>query len=165
MSVSIEGEAEFDEAMDALALALASLDDAAVLVGILGDTAKNQRSVKTARGKGEALTNVQVGAVHEFGAPSRHIPQRSFLRATVDASHEPCERMLRRAAGEVIDGHTVTQAMERVGLQVQGLVQRRIAQGIPPPNDPKTIKRKGSSKPLIDTGQLRQSITFRVVRS
>ena len=26
-----------------------------------------------------------------------------------------------------------------------------------------TIKRKGSSKPLIDTGQLRQSITYRVV--
>ena len=32
------------------------------------------------------------------------------------------------------------------------------------PNKPATIKRKGSSRPLIDTGHLRQSITSKVVK-
>ena len=31
-----------------------------------------------------------------------------------------------------------------------------------PPNKPSTVKNKGSSNPLIDTGLLRQSITYQV---
>jgi hypothetical protein len=43
-----------------------------------------------------------------------------------------------------------------------GVIKQRIANGIAPPNSPYTIARKGSSKPLIDTGQLRNSITYQV---
>jgi hypothetical protein len=52
--------------------------------------------------------------------------------------------------------------MKLIGMRVVGDIQDRISDGIPPPNSPITIARKGSSKPLIDSGQLRQSISFEV---
>ena len=39
-------------------------------------------------------------------------------------------------------------------------VVRKINKGPFTPNAPATVKRKGSSQPLIDTGNLRKSITF-----
>ncbi|MEY0908199.1 hypothetical protein AB7180_15570, partial [Providencia rettgeri] len=49
-----------------------------------------------------------------------------------------------------------------VGEKLAGEVKRKIQAGINPPLDPKTVKRKKSSKPLIDTGNLLQSITYEV---
>jgi hypothetical protein len=48
-------------------------------------------------------------------------------------------------------------------MQAAADVQAYMVNGKFAPLKAKTIKRKGSSKPLIDTGQLRQSITYRVV--
>lgn len=63
-------------------------------VGILGGSNTRSEGKKTLtfneiqkitkpRGKGEAPTNASIGAVHEFGDPSRNIPQRSFLRIPI----------------------------------------------------------------------------------
>ena len=41
---------------------------------------------------------------------------------------------------------------------VRGLVQETIKEGEFSPNAPSTIKKKGSDKPLIDTGHMRQSV-------
>lgn len=60
--------------------------------------------------------------------------------------------------------HSFYKELERVGLWAQGSIQQRISDGIPPPNAESTIRRKGSSTPLIDTGQLRTSIKYRVKR-
>ncbi|MDF7681191.1 hypothetical protein PT300_11600 [Enterobacteriaceae bacterium ESL0689] len=49
-----------------------------------------------------------------------------------------------------------------MGEKLAGEVKRKIQSGIAPPLDPKTIARKGSSRPLIDTGNLLQSITYEV---
>jgi phage gpG-like protein len=52
-----------------------------------------------------------------------------------------------------------------VGQQVVSDVKGRIleGEGIPPPNAPSTVRRKGSSRPLVDTGQLLNSLTYQVV--
>ena len=42
------------------------------------------------------------------------------------------------------------------------LPEAKIASNIPPALAPETIERKGSSVALIDTGQLRSSITWQV---
>jgi len=54
-----------------------------------------------------------------------------------------------------------------VGAFLEGKVKLTIQQGRPewPPLKPETIKRKGSSKPLIDTGKLMNSITHKVEKS
>lgn len=110
---------------------------------------------------GNGVTVADVAAWNEFGTET--IPERSFLRAWFDENIERAREALHRLMLRVVEGKlTKEQALEQFGLWVQAEIQKRIAQGIPPPNAQSTIDAKGSSKPLIDTGQLRSSITFGV---
>lgn len=108
-------------------------------------------------------TVAHYAAINEYGSADGHVPQRSFLRATITersaAYIEALKRALRRVAttGEAID-----PIMQKLGLVMLGDVQRRIAAGIDPPNAPSTIAKKGSSTPLIDTGALRQALVVEV---
>lgn len=97
---------------------------------------------------------------NEFG--TAHIPERSFLRATIDLNRAKYLRMLQDAVGAMIDGMPPLMAYGRIGMVAVGDVQRRIVQRIPPPNAPSTIAKKGSDVPLIDTGRLRQSVDYTV---
>ena len=46
---------------------------------------------------------------------------------------------------------------------MEGAMKLKFTDGTLTPNAPSTIKKKGSSRPLIDTGQLRQSISNKVI--
>ncbi len=110
-----------------------------------------------------SLTVAEVAAFNEFGLG---VPERSFVRAYVDENGSLLREDIRKLALLVVKGKKTTEeALETLGLKVVGGMQKRISKGIPPPNAPATIRRKGSSKPLIDTGQLRSSITHRVNKS
>lgn len=112
----------------------------------------------------EPVTVIQVAAWHEFG--TEDIPARSFLRAYVDENQARLRAMLSALAVSVATGkRTKADALEILGAKMVGEIQARIAAGIDPPLSPATIARKGSSVPLIDTGQLRSSISFRVRES
>lgn len=114
-------------------------------------------------GKTEAdgTSTALVAAVHEFGSPERGIPERSFLRAGLRASFFAITRLnvdsLRAVANNTM---SVDTALARTGAVAAGGVQKYIPEGDFVPNAPSTVKAKGSSKPLIDTGHLRQSITY-----
>lgn len=117
------------------------------------------------------LTVGQLATIHEFGKVINQpklnrtivIPERSFLRATIDQYREAiARRQVLLSQGFILGKFELRPAMELLGQYVVGLVKQRIANGIAPPNRPSTIARKGSSKPLIDTGQLRNSITYKV---
>lgn len=100
---------------------------------------------------------IMVGAVHEFGSPSRNIPQRSFLRSTVETGRRKYKGLFRKLAKKIVDGKiTKTQALGLIGLQVQTDVRQKITDI----KSPELKSREGN--PLIDTGHLRQSITFEV---
>jgi phage gpG-like protein len=103
---------------------------------------------------------VEIAAVHEFGSRDGRIPERSFLRSTADENVRKYERLLEKATERVVSGGAPELAFGMVGAIATGDVQRKIAAGVPPPLAPVTVKRKGSSTPLIDTGRLRQSIDF-----
>ena len=45
---------------------------------------------------------------------------------------------------------------------MKGIVQKTIKEGSFVPNAPSTIRKKGSDKPLIDTGRLRQSVNYHI---
>ena len=115
-------------------------------------------------------TTVQVGAVHEFGcdtAGKNHnivIPQRSFLRSTVDAETAKISEMMDNAISDGIKygREGAKSALAKIGVYVSDAVKKRIADGIDPANVASTRARKGSSKPLVDTGHMRNSITFKV---
>ena len=50
-----------------------------------------------------------------------------------------------------------------MGVQIVAWIKETIVAGLEPPNVPATIARKKSSKPLVDHGQLLNSIHFEVV--
>ncbi len=125
-----------------------------VLVGIQGAEA-------AAPHHGTELTTAEVGAIHEFGLGN--CPERSFLRSTFDVNRDAYLDLLRRMGQQIVKGAmTPAQALELLGQKFVGDIQGRIAEGIDPPLAPSTIAAKGSSTPLIDTGQLRSSITYKV---
>jgi len=141
-----------------------STPGAFTLVGVQGQQAAS------AHREAAPMTVVDLAVVHEFGAVIRTsrgkeivIPQRSFIRATID-EHAPKLQRTASALGQgVLIGKFQTgQALELLGQQGVGLIKQRIADGIPPRNADSTIARKGSSTPLVDSGQLRGSITHRV---
>jgi phage gpG-like protein len=119
--------------------------------------------------QGTHLTVAQLATIHEFGKVIHQprmnrtitIPERSFLRATIDQYRDAlARRQVLLTQGFLLGKFGLDGAMELLGQYTVGLIKQRIANGIAPPNSRWTIAAKGSSKPLIDTGQLRNSITY-----
>lgn len=111
------------------------------------------------------LTQAELAAIHEFGAPRANVPERSFLRATADAKRLEWLALLERTLRLVTAGRLdLEAALGIVGQKAVADVVARIRRGagIPPPLQPETIQRKGSDRPLVDTGRLVQSITYEV---
>lgn len=129
-----------------------------VKVGILSDAPKKAREDGAGR-----YSLLEVAIVHEFGAPAANIPQRSFIRATIDERAADIARLQLVVAQRVAMGEiTEEQGLSQIGAKVAGWIKVRIADGIAPPLAESTVAKKKSSKPLIDTGQLRSSITHAV---
>lgn len=105
-----------------------------------------------------------IAASHEFGTNA--IPERSFLRSTLDEQDGAYREATADAIRGVLDGKRSAQAaLERLGQRVVRDVQGKIRSGIDPALSPTTIAAKGSSKPLVDTGRLLRSITYQVRRA
>lgn len=104
---------------------------------------------------------IMVGAVQEFGSPSRGIPERSYLRSTINEKRRTYKALLAKLGAKIGTGEiTSAKAMNILGATVQADVQEKIRKLRAPPNAPLTVLEKGSSNPLIDTGHLRQVITW-----
>ena len=135
---------------------LGARTNSGVEVGVLGD-----KGGAAHRGSEDGITVAEIAEIHEFGLG---VPERSWLRAWIDSNKLKIEERIRIETRAIVTKQrTRAQAIKRLGVWIQGELQQNIADGVPPPNAQSTIDRKGSSKPLIDTGQLRQSITHRVV--
>jgi hypothetical protein len=109
------------------------------------------------------LTIAQIGTIHEYGAPKANIPERPFLRPALRNGQPQLARASGKLLFEVQNGSlTKFAALSRLGLLGVRLVQENIVHGEFTPLKPATIARKGSSKPLIDTGQMMQSVTYSI---
>lgn len=110
------------------------------------------------------ITEVQaVASVHEFGAPRRNIPQRPFLRPAFDENRAKINAFVDREYQKVLNGQTTVEAsLTRLGLYHEAHVKAKITKVKDPPLKPVTIARKKSSNPLIDTGQMRNTVTSAV---
>lgn len=127
-----------------------------IAVGILSGRGAEADHVGRVR-----ATVLDVAIWNEFG--TSRIPARSFIRAWFDENEARLRDDLLVLMHAVIRGEqTKERALELLALKCVGEIQQRIADGIEPPNAPSTVARKGSSKPLIDSGQLRAMITSRV---
>jgi hypothetical protein len=111
----------------------------------------------------------KIAAVHEFGAPSANIPERSFIRSLFTDRADELKRMQALLAARVLSGQmSEDTALQYLGVRVRDAIKNRIIEQPPawPPREPKYDRRqraRGKTKTLIDTGQLIASIVFRIV--
>lgn len=91
------------------------------------------------------------------------IPSRPFLLMALSGDRAEVQRIVKQVSKAVMLGKlSVDQGLNLLGIWGVKETQRVIALGVEPPNAPSTIKQKGSSKPLIRYGQLRNSISFKI---
>lgn len=100
----------------------------------------------------------QIAMFNELGTSDT--PSRPFLRMSVDDNQDKINSMCKSLAGDIAGGGTAEQNLKKLGAFGVSLVQEKIGNGTFVPNAPSTIKKKGSDKPLIDTGKMRQSVKY-----
>lgn len=137
-------------------------DMPAVKVGILGESAKRTQG---------GINNAEIGFVNEFGKMTGHpkIPARSFLRMPLSMHFmdkvKEKKSLSSKEFEKAITNGKADDFARKVGLVAEEVIQEAFSTngyGNWKPNAPYTVEKKGSSSPLIDTGQLRRSITSRI---
>ena len=100
---------------------------------------------------------VIIAASNEFGTET--IPERSFVRSTFEENREKLAEISAAEGDAILTGKKdVKTSLALMGEFHAGQIQAKIHSHPPPANAPSTIKRKGSSGTLVDSGNLAQSI-------
>lgn len=91
------------------------------------------------------------------------IPERSFLRTGFNECYPAALDKAERILPIVLDGRmSEEQFYEVIGTLVRDGIKDHAVSLNSPPNHSFTVQRKGSSNPLVDTGDLINSIEFKV---
>lgn len=99
----------------------------------------------------------ELAAVHEYGSPKQNIPERSFIRSTMDAHKAEVAGLLGKGLGNLLDGHTTASlVLYDLGGKMAAEVRGRIESGLSP------ALKTPTHKPLDDTGALKEAIGFEV---
>lgn len=154
-----------------------------VLVGFPEDTTDRDNSTSP---ENPDITNAALGYIHDNGQPEVNIPARPFMIPGMNNAVAAVTRHLTWTAKQVLNRAgvgAIEVGFERAGIAAQAALRRKINEGIPPPLSEWTLRdrarrgRKGAmwelawraagapastelAKPLIDTGQLRNAITY-----
>lgn len=98
------------------------------------------------------------------GSIQHSIPPRPFMEVLRSEFGDYLNKMVRNELGKVAHGKQSTaDFFHNVGVRTKGALQRAMQRSDKyAPNAPSTIKRKGSSRPLIDTGTLIRSVDFEI---
>lgn len=142
-----------------VAAGIKKIADTRVMVGVPAE--------KGARKEGEPINNAALAYIHDNGASEAGIPARPFLKPGIRTKQAEIEAGLVKTGQAALDGKTdaVDRGFNIVGLIGQNAVRAKINEGVPPPLKPETIaerkrRKRTGTKPLIDTGQLRNSLTY-----
>jgi hypothetical protein len=120
----------------------------------------------------DGVSIAEYATYNELGVPAKpgsdkkwRIPPRPFVRGWVENKAEiikATQEMLVKLVSEgKLDAET---AIRRLGQFAQDGIKGYIRDGTFEQNSEETIKRKKSSHPLIDTGTMRNSVRYEVVK-
>lgn len=115
-----------------------------------------------------------IAAIQEFGYPAGNIPPRSFMRTTEVAKKVEWGNNMAGALADAIEKKSVAvldNNLTQVGGAAAGDIARTISRIQSPPlaestlynRSHRTVRRTQSTKPLVDSGKLLESVTFDVV--
>lgn len=89
--------------------------------------------------------------------------KRPFMRRTIDDNKKEIGEFVDRGLDKVVEKRSnAKKLLHDIGVEVTGLTKQKITEGPFAPLKPATIRRKGSSRPLIDTGDMKNSVKFKV---
>lgn len=128
-----------------------------IKLGILGSNSR----------KNSGTTNAAVGAAHEYG--TKDIPQRSFLRMPISFRYENNLRSSGAFDPGVMDSHLASgdmrQFIEKMAIVAKATVLEAFDTGgfgqWQPLSD-KTLDQKKTKQILVETQQLRNSISYEI---
>ena len=101
-----------------------------------------------------------IAAIQDFGAPSRGIPPRPFFRNMVRDKKGEWPKAI---AGLLkANDYDAVKVLGITGEAIGGQLRQSIIDTNSPALAPSTVKRKGFSKPLIDTSVMINSIGHEV---
>lgn len=108
---------------------------------------------------------VDVAITNQYGDPFKKIPSRPFLSLSRKEIIEKCGPIIEIAVKALNDDEPdkFDRMLDTAGSVAAGIVKNTITELRDPPNSEETIARKKSSNPLIDTGLMRQTTTYKVV--
>lgn len=107
--------------------------------------------------------------IHTYGSPLYNVPPRPIIEPAIVAkgNKEKIDAELKQVAIAMLNGDkpTMLRYLHRTGMTAQNVVRAWFndPRNNWAPNSPETIRRKKSSHPLIDTGELRKSISYVVL--
>ncbi len=105
----------------------------------------------------------EVAAANTFGTDDGRIPERPFMQNTLDNNERKYLKIVRDSRDEVFLGRSdVRKGMVKLGEEIRDDMVKEITDLREPPNADITEERKGSTNPLIDTGQMRDNVKFKV---
>ena len=147
------------DALPDLLRRLAAVAQRDVLVGVPAGEARD-----------DGPSNAEIGYQNEFGSPANNIPARPHLLPGVAAVQDKAAAKLTQAANAAASGRVsdAERHLHAAGLLAQNSVRRTLTTTAYRPLSERTLAERRArgrtgTKPLIDTGQYRRSITY-VVR-
>ena len=98
--------------------------------------------------------------IQSHGSPLWQIPPRPVLEPAIKANKNPIAKHLKEAA-LAKNPQAAENEMHKAGMIAENAAKAWFENPANkwPPNSPKTIRKKGSDMPMIDTGEMRKSIT------
>jgi len=147
----------------------------AVDIGLFGDTDSDIVKYASANefGVGKSAsshggTQMMAMMSRAAGVKVKYIPERAFMRTTFDREKDNIIIDVKKMIDMYSKGYVkdVKKYFSIIGSKMKTAIQKTIttASTWAVPNAPATIKKKKSSKPLIDSGRMRAAITYKVIK-
>lgn len=127
-------------------------------VGIVGSGDKERQDA--------SITNATLMMIAEFGSYSHNIPPRSAIRLPLTAAKPEFQRFVNsKRFAQLMESLNFMQIFKIFGFIGENAIQKAFDTsgfGQWEANKASTIARKGSSKPLIDSAQMRRGVSSEV---
>lgn len=113
------------------------------------------------------LPHALIAQVQEEGSPSQNIPPRPFIRVGFKdyLKSGKADQNFVAIMKLVMSGQSVLKAYTQAGPYFVKHLQDVMKAWDTPPNAPYTVAQKGFNNPLIETGELVNSVDFKVGKS
>lgn len=153
--------ADVDRGMRDINREMELIKNSYVLVGFQEGSVTRSQTIGDRKKQG-GLSMPEIAAANEFG--TNEIPARPFMRPAYDENKERINKAIASEYIKISEGKsTVKRSLTAIGIFMENQIKMKIRSIHTPPNSPRTIEKKKSSKPLIDFGQMIQSVHSKVV--